>query len=95
MLAALCFAAVFALCLSSYVTMCYYSLNISNHNLGSSHAIELAETGLEDALWAVNNNSWSGWTLSGGNATLTESGSGYNYDNNVRSEEHTSELQSQ
>jgi len=83
MLAALCFAAVFALCLSSYVTMCYYSLNISNHNLGSSHAIELAETGLEDALWAVNNNSWSGWTLSGGNATLTESGSGYNYDNNV------------
>jgi len=76
MLAALCLAMVFALCLSSYIALCYTSLRMSTRNLMSSHSIELAEAGLEQALYAVNNNDWNPalWTTAAGNATGTLTG---------------------
>jgi hypothetical protein len=42
----------------------------------SSHSIELAEAGLEQALYAVNNNDWNPalWTTAAGNATGTLTG---------------------
>ena len=68
MLAALCLAMVFALSLSSYIALCYTSLNMSTRNIAVSHSTELAETGVEQAIYALNNNDWTNWTLSGSTA---------------------------
>jgi len=78
MLAALCLAMVFAICLSSYIALCYTSLMMSTRNVMNSLSSELAETGMAQALYAANNNDWSGWDISGGtataNMTMTSSG---------------------
>ena len=71
MLAALCLAMVFALSLSSYMALCYTSLGMSTRAIEVAHSTELAETGAEQALYALNNNDWTGWTLSGSTATET------------------------
>lgn len=71
LLAALCFAAVLALALVSYAGLCYSSLKSSARALQSTRSVELAESGLEDALWALNNNtpnSTSAWTTTGWNS---------------------------
>lgn len=69
MLAALCLAMVFAICLSSYIALCYTSLTMSSRNLMNSLSSELAETGVEQALYARNNGDWTGWSLAGSTAT--------------------------
>jgi hypothetical protein len=79
LLAALCFATVLAIALSSYITVCYRSLAMSTRNMSATRSIELAETGMEDALWALNNNNWTGWTING--TTASKSISGFAYDN--------------
>jgi hypothetical protein len=71
MLAALCFAMVFAIVLSSYIALCYSSLKSSTRFLMNLHCEELAESGIEQALYAQNNNDWGSWTLSGLTATQT------------------------
>jgi hypothetical protein len=71
MLAALCLAMVFAICLSSYIDLCYNSLKMSTRNLMSSHSIELAEAGLDQTLYSQNYNDWSAWVVTGSTATLT------------------------
>jgi hypothetical protein len=70
MLAALCLAMVFAICLSSYIALCFTSLRLSTRNQMSAHSLEIAEMGVEQALYAVNANKgagdWSGgWNPSG------------------------------
>jgi hypothetical protein len=63
MLAALCLAIVFALCLSSYIALCYGSLRMSTRNQMGAHSLEIAEMGVEQALYAVNANNGNGdWT---------------------------------
>ena len=79
MLAALCFALVLAIALSSYITMCYRSLQMSTRNANNGHAVELAETGMEEALWALHNDDWTGWAISGKTATKTLAG--FTFDN--------------
>src|SRR5882672_5363030 len=81
MLAALCFALVLAIALSSYITMCYRSLQMSTRNASNGHTVELAETGMEEALWALHNNDWTGWAFSGKTATKTLSG--FSFDGNT------------
>jgi len=63
MLAALCLAMVFAIALSSYIALCYVSLSTSTRNVVNDHGLELAEAGIEQALY-YNNNSLSGWNIS-------------------------------
>ena len=74
MLAALCLATVLAIALGSYLTVCYRTLALSSRSAQDTHSIELAETGMEEALWALNKNDWSTWTLAGTTATKTLSG---------------------
>ncbi len=81
MLAALCFALVLAIALSSYITMCYRSLQMSTRNANSGHSVELAETGMEEALWTLHANDWTGWTISGKTATKTLTG--FTFDGNT------------
>jgi len=71
MLAALCLAMVFAISLSSYLALCYTSLTMSTRSIALMHTSELAETGVEKALYAYNNSDWNNWTLSGSTATQT------------------------
>jgi hypothetical protein len=74
LLAALCFAAVLTISLGSYMTLCYRELALSSRTVQGTRSIELAEMGMEDALWALNKNDWSTWTISGTTATKTISG---------------------
>ncbi len=74
LLAALCFSTVLVISLGSYMTVCYRSLALSSRTVQGTRAIELAETGMEDALWALNKNDWSAWTITGSTATRTISG---------------------
>ena len=79
MLAALCLTMVFAISLSSYLALCYENLYISERNtMTSFRGSELAEAGVEQALYCLNNNVWTGWNLSGGtmSATMTMTSSG-------------------
>src|SRR4051812_34416676 len=79
LLAALRFATVLAIALGSYLTICYRALAMSTRNLTSTRSLEIAELGMEDAIWALNNNTWTGWTITGTTATKTISG--FSYDN--------------
>jgi hypothetical protein len=74
LLAALCFAAVLALSLGSYITVCYRSLSLSSRTMQGTRSLELAEMGMEDALWALNKNTWTDWTIVGDNASKIISG---------------------
>ena len=74
LLAALCFATVLAVSLGSYITMCYRTLELSSRSVQNASSVALAEMGMEDALWALNKNDWSGWTITGTTASKTLSG---------------------
>ncbi len=71
LLAALCFATVLAISLGSYLTLCYRELALSARSVQGTRSLELAETGMEEALWALNKNDWSTWTISGTTASKT------------------------
>jgi hypothetical protein len=73
MLAALCLAMVFAIALSSYIALCYVSLSTSTRNVVNEHGLELAEAGVEQALYASNNNALTGWNVSTAGNTTTVS----------------------
>lgn len=77
LLAALCFATVLAIGVGGYITLCYRTLELSNRALHGGRSIELAEMGMEDALWALNKNDWSAWTITGSVARKTLSGFSY------------------
>ena len=83
LLAALCLAMVFALCLTSFVALAYTSLTMSTRNALSTHGIELAEAGLEDALYSVNFGDWttSSWTSIEGGTGKTTTLSGFTFEN--------------
>lgn len=62
LLAALCFCVVLGIALASYMSVCSQTLQLSNRNSQGMRSLELAETGMEDALWALNKNDWATWT---------------------------------
>jgi hypothetical protein len=78
LLVALIFAVCLAIVLASYAALSQVGLKTSTRNMHSVHSIELAEVGLEDALWAMNHNAnntfWSpNWNRSAGIATKSAS----------------------
>lgn len=81
MLSAMCFTIVLAVALGGYITVCYRTLEMSSRSLQGTRGIELAEIGMEEALWALNKNDWSTWTIVGTTATKTMCG--FTYDNGV------------
>lgn len=74
LLAALCFATVLVIAISSYITVCHRSLTLSARSLHGTRSVELAEAGMEEALWALNKNEWSDWTINGTTASRTITG---------------------
>lgn len=72
LIVAMILAAVIGISLASYIELGRSSLNISNRALYNNAAMNLAENGLEEAMYSINQyvaNStynWAGWSNSGG-----------------------------
>lgn len=71
---AMILAAVIGISLASYIQLGKSSLNISNRALYNNAAMNLAENGLEEAMYSINKKisdatyNWAGWTTGSGNA---------------------------
>jgi hypothetical protein len=82
----MCFTLVLAVALASYQTACYYTLKTGTKNAQIVRSRQLAEAGMEEALWALNNRNFTGWTLtvvsSGGVSrnVYTKSLTGFSYE---------------
>src|SRR5204862_5831364 len=78
-LMSLCLTTVLGIALSSYLALCTRSVQFSARLLHNDKARELAQVGLEEALWALNQNDWTSsgpagttaWTTSGSDRTVT------------------------
>lgn len=80
LIVAMLLSAVIGVSLASYIRMSSGAMEISNRALFSNAAMNLAETGLEEAVWSINKDinggagAWTGWTISGNDATRGWSG---------------------
>lgn len=70
-LVALCFVAVLGIAVTTYITLSSRAMTFSARTYNSSLSAQLAEIGMELAMSALNNGSWTGWTTSGATATRT------------------------
>ncbi|HEY4300597.1 MAG TPA: hypothetical protein VGM73_06980, partial [Candidatus Didemnitutus sp.] len=78
-LVALCFTAVLGIALASYLALCTRTYGLSTRQMHNDQVRELAETGLEEALWALNQGNWTSagptgddsWTISGSDRVAT------------------------
>lgn len=88
---ALILSAVLAISLTSYITLSRTSFNISNRALYNNAAMNLAENGLEEAMYTINKNiaddtnDWTGWqSISvGGKAAYGRTWSGITFEQNA------------
>jgi hypothetical protein len=55
--------------IGSFIGLSVHSLKSANRSLYANGALNLAEAGLEEAIYSLNNVDWTGWTKSGSNAT--------------------------
>ena len=84
-LVALCLTTVLAVAVFGYFAVCARTMELSNRSFCYTSSVLLAETGMEEALWsldqALNNSAytWSGWTLAtvSGVPTATKSLTGF------------------
>jgi hypothetical protein len=78
-LVALCFITILGVAVASYVALCAQAMKMSNRSFRYTSSTQLAESGLEEALWTLNQAQaqarntpgygWPGWTISGGSRT--------------------------
>lgn len=79
LLAAMLFAIGLAIVLGSYLTLGRTTLKVAHRSYFANDATNLAEAGLEKALYCFNQmnagtaaaTAWTGWTLAGSNAMIT------------------------
>ena len=80
LIVAMIFAAVLGIAITSYIQLARSNLNISNRSFYNNGAINLAEMGLEQAMWSINQmvaenkDAWTGWRVSSGTALRVFSG---------------------
>ena len=74
LIVAMLFSAIIAIALTSYIRLSRTTLNISNRAFYNNAAMNLAEQGLEEAMYSINKHvadatyTWAGWTISGNDA---------------------------
>lgn len=61
LLVAIAFAAISALTVGSFIKLAHHELRLSNVQFYSNESLNLAEAGLEEALYALNHERWEGW----------------------------------
>lgn len=77
LIVALIFSAIIAISLGSYIRLGQQASELANRSLYLGAAMNAAETGLEEAMWSINQkiagnaSAWSSWNVSGGVATRT------------------------
>src|SRR3954471_13385313 len=79
LIVALLLCAVIGISLGSYIALGKSSMRLSNRSFYNTSAINLAETGVEEAVWCFNQatagvavaTAWNGWTIAGTNAKRT------------------------
>jgi hypothetical protein len=66
-------AIVLTIALASYLGLCFTSLAMSTRNVVSVHSRELAEAGIEQAIYASNTGDTTGWSVAtvGGTTTMS------------------------
>lgn len=77
-LVALCFTSVLAIALTSYLSLYQRAYDLGTREMQANKARQLAQSGLEEALWAMNQNVWTGsgpagntaWTTAGADRTV-------------------------
>jgi len=67
-LVALCFTAVLGIAVGTYLTLCSRAMSLSDRSFNSARSGGLAQLGVEQALYALNNNTWTSWTNTSGGA---------------------------
>ncbi len=84
-LVALCCVAVLGIALGSYLAVSNQAVKLSNRSYQQSVSRQLAETGLEQTLWAFDRNNWDPavWTITGTTATRTITFPNTKYGNGV------------
>lgn len=78
-LVALCLTTALGVGVGSYLALILQSRNIANRQFHLDRAREFAQVGLEEALWALNQNNWTNagpagtaaWATTGSNRTVT------------------------
>jgi len=72
-LVALCFVTILGIALASYLAVSNQAMKLSNRSYLNGVSEQLAEAGLERALWSINRNNWSDWDIATipGSATRT------------------------
>lgn len=88
LIVAMLLCAIIGICLASYIKMARTSLTISNRALYNNGAINLAENGLEEAMYAINQMvaddtyAWPGWSNDGTSSTSNawRKWTGYTFD---------------
>lgn len=78
-LVALCLTTVLGLALGSYLALCSHSAQLSGRSASHERTHQLAQSGLEEALWALNQGAWTGsgpagtavWATTGADRTVT------------------------
>src|SRR5215212_5867546 len=74
LIVAMLLCAIIGISLGSYLHLSRTALNISNRAMYNNAAMNLAEQGIEEAMYSINQfvdnpaYTWTGWTLSGVNA---------------------------
>lgn len=74
-LVALCFVAVIGIALAGYIAVASQAMNVSNRSFYTHTATQFAEMGLERALYALNESTWTatGWSdLTGGSVDAAD-----------------------
>lgn len=74
LLVALLFSAAIAISLGSYLQVSRSTLELSHRSLYLNAAMNLAETGLEEAMWSINQTNWSDWKKEGTTARRSVTG---------------------
>lgn len=87
LITAMIFTLAIGISLVTFLKLGQNALQISNRAFHANAAMNLAESGLEQAMWSVGKavdgeaSAWTGWTTSGGNAWRKFTG--FNYDANT------------
>lgn len=87
LIVAMLLCSIIGIALATYLQLGRTSLNVSNRALYNNAAMNLAENGLEEAMWSINKMiddetyTWAGWTSDGTNAW--RKWTGYTFDQNA------------
>lgn len=89
LIVAMLLCAVIGISLASYIRLGQSAMQLSHRSFYSNAAVNMAETGLEHAMWSINQmvdgnaNAWDGWTTDSQDAWRSFTDANWNYGQGV------------